>query len=251
MHNDIFVDGQRTQEQLRKLQDYHCLEKGSSKEGSGISRTILKILSIVVWIFSSLMVFNSLPAEMAFILITLISVAALAVIAGSDKIVAIFPSRIWLWSHRPSPIFYNDPPIYQTRTYSIYDPRGWFSKNRGHSIYSDSSSSNYASSTYHNPSSHSTYSSSKGHQSSSHRNSSGHSIYSSTSWARNPSKSTTILPSSSTPLSQPQNIYGGGGHATQTHIAAETNQIAPGGGHHLSTTTPGGEVIPGNRKRRD
>lgn len=245
MHNDISIAGKTAHDQLRQLQgDYHSLEKGDGEvSSSGIGGTILKILTVVIWIFLSFLAATSLPPEMAFILITLISFAALAMIGGSDKIVAIFPNRVWLWPSRPyvhytqTPVVYYDPlpPVYTTRSYSYYKPWTWGgtrSNTSGHSTYDSSNS--YHRRASQPPSYASTYTSVR---SPSGGNPGGHSTYGSGNQ------------SSFTSNTQTHNVYGGGGHPQQTHITAGTQNIAPGGGHDHSNTTPQGNVIPGQRKK--
>lgn len=122
MHNDIQVAGQTTRRELEGLFSLEAIHQGGRNES--IMTTVLKILAIIAGLFLALLAITSMRPEGAFISITLIAITVGAIIAGADKIVAIFPRRIWIWS---PPRTYSSPVVDQVvvPTTSWYRPWTW------------------------------------------------------------------------------------------------------------------------------
>lgn len=220
---DINVAGKKAQEDLSKL---HSQEFGRNHHSVG--STILKILTLMAGIFFSMVSATTLPPEMAFISITLIAVGTFAILAGAEKIIAIFPRNIWIWKnhypthHHPAP-----PP-----------PRSWTSWRPNMPSWGRSSSTR-------NGGGHSVNS----------RRSSGHSSSSPTrSWWQpssytNRSDRTPGGGHSSGPVAGGTNkVARGGGHVGSPVAGGTGGRVAVGGGHDRKETTNSGKVIPGSRR---
>lgn len=218
MQIDIQTAGDHAATQLRAL---HSKEHGRSDEASNsVAVTLLKILTIIAGIFFAMVSATSIPPDLAFISITLITVAVAAIVTGSEKIIAIFPRNIWIWrSHYPVPtvVEYYEPPS--------YSPRALFNRllrrdpvsMGGHSVRSTTSAAGRG----------------------------GHSVGSATAAARNAPRHSGPL-SASAPT-QPH-AAAGGGHVGSPY-AGGTQQVAVGSRRHDDRqTTPSGQVIPGSRR---
>ncbi|NGX26564.1 MAG: hypothetical protein K940chlam6_00489 [Chlamydiae bacterium] len=226
MDNDIKIAGMNTAKQLETL---HSKEFGGSEENNNsITVTILKILTIIAGIFFAMLSATSLPPDMAFVSITLIAVTVAALVTGAEKIVAVFPRSIWIWrSHYPSTTVdhYHEP----VPNWSWGRPWTWRrSPSRtgggGHSV-------------------HETTSSNRSNQPSRPTNPSFWG-----SWGSSPSSSTSRR---NNPTTTGGHTGRGSGHHNSPYAGGTQSNVAKGSRHHdESTTTPSGNVLKGNRRRR-
>lgn len=238
MQIEITEAGKKAESDLLKL---HSQEFGRGQYADySVGSTILKILTLMAGIFFSMISATTLPPEMAFISITLIAVATFAILAGAEKIIAIFPRNIWIWkSHYPT---YYDPAPPPPRSWTSWRPsmpswgRGNSSRNSGgHSVSSSRSSGNVWDAFCARSSSNPWW-----RPSSSYTNRSG-----------KPERTAPGGGHSNGPVAGGTNkVARGGGHVGSPIAGGTGGRVAVGGGHDRRETTSSGKVIPGSRGSR-
>ncbi|MDN3506381.1 MAG: hypothetical protein P0S96_04030 [Simkaniaceae bacterium] len=222
MQIDIQTAGDHAATQLRAL---HSKECGRPDEASNsVAVTLLKVLTIIAGIFFSMVSATSLPPDLAFISITLITVTVAAIVTGSEKIVAIFPRNIWIWrSHYPAPtvVDYHQP--------HSYTPRGFFRRAFGRGP------ANVGGHPVH------TTTSAGGRR--------GHPGGAAAAAAAARRTSSPVRRAPNRPLSSSAHAAAGGGHVGSPYAGGTPGNVAVGSGQHdRRPTTPSGNVIPGSRR---
>lgn len=208
MHLDIQVAGEKNSKDLEKLRSDHFSEIRHGTSNS-LAETIFKILSVSGGFFFALFFIMTMPPDLAFLSITLVTILTIAMFAGSGKIIQLFPTRIWFWN----PGYYRRPfdttvyiPSQTTTRQKRYSPEDW--QDKGQPIYPPPSASSYD----HSP------------------------MWTHTSSSKN------AFPSA-------EQIYVGQGHESLNFVAKGTNNVPVNGGHVHRTKTPSGNVIPNSRKK--
>lgn len=91
MHNDIFIAGEHTNEELKSL---HGKEHNVFPTHNSRAVTIVKALTMLTGMILAIFSAMLLPLDLTFISITFIAVIVTAFVIGAEKIVAIFPRGI-------------------------------------------------------------------------------------------------------------------------------------------------------------
>lgn len=222
MQIEIQTAGDHAASQLKAL---HSKENGKPDEVSNsVAVTLLKILTIITGIFFAMVSAMSLPPDLAFISITLIAVTVATLVAGSEKIIAIFPRNIWIWrSHYPAPATHHH---YETAPAPSYSPRGLYNRFMRKSPA---------------PGRHSVRSTTAGAGRASRP--AGSSVA-----PRRRAQSSSPLPRAAFDTTRHTAV--GGGHVDSPYAGGTQNVAVGSRRHDDRTTAPSGQVIPGNRKAK-
>lgn len=112
---EIQAAAARNIEELHRLRQQQ--QSPSSAEG-GFGATIVKIIAVTIWAMLAIVSIAAMQPEIAFISITLISFATMAMVFGADKISGIF-------AH-----FHINIPVFPSPRISNWRVRHWFPRTR-------------------------------------------------------------------------------------------------------------------------
>lgn len=97
MNLDLQIEGKYSQrtEDLQHLKEIHAEYEAPLDPPNGYAVAILKAFIAIIAIFFSSAAVISMDPDIAFISVTLILITCGTVLAGAEKIITLFPERIW------------------------------------------------------------------------------------------------------------------------------------------------------------